>query len=56
MGFLVTELGAEVESVKIVYDKFTGKSKCFGFANFPTLESAEGFINEKSAGFHIHQL
>lgn len=47
MGFLINELRADVESVKIVYDKNTGKSKCFGFANFPTVESAEGFVNEK---------
>lgn len=41
------EHSAQVESVKISYDRVTGKSRCFGFANFVLQEDAEEFINNK---------
>nr|XP_019049931.1 hypothetical protein I302_00351 [Kwoniella bestiolae CBS 10118]OCF28861.1 hypothetical protein I302_00351 [Kwoniella bestiolae CBS 10118] len=44
-GYLRSEHKAVLESVKIVKDKFTGASKCFGFAQFKTLDGAEEFIN-----------
>ncbi|OCF30828.1 hypothetical protein I316_07551 [Kwoniella heveanensis BCC8398] len=44
-GFLRTEHKAEIDNVKIVRDKITGNSKCFGFAQFSTVEAAEEFIN-----------
>ncbi|WWD08598.1 hypothetical protein V865_006711 [Kwoniella europaea PYCC6329] len=44
-GYLRSEHNAVLESVKIVKDKFTGVSKCFGFAQFKTLDGAEEFIN-----------
>ncbi|WVF66706.1 hypothetical protein IAT40_001448 [Kwoniella sp. CBS 6097] len=44
-GFLRTEHKAIVDNVKIVRDKVTGNSKCFGFAQFSTLDAAEEFIN-----------
>ena len=47
MGFLSTETKAQVDAVKIVCDKGTGRSKCFGFAKFSTVDDAEEFINIK---------
>lgn len=47
MGYLYEEHRADVETVKIVYDKHTGRSKCFGFANFASVEAAEEFVNHK---------
>ncbi|WRT65424.1 uncharacterized protein IL334_002367 [Kwoniella shivajii] len=44
-GYLRSEHNAVLESVKIVKDKFTGHSKCFGFAQFKTLDGAEEFVN-----------
>lgn len=46
-GFLRTEHDAPVESAKIVRDRVTGISKCFGFAQFPTLEEAQRFLSTK---------
>jgi len=47
MGYLITDHSAQVETVKISYDRATGKSKCFGFANFVLQEDAEEFIANK---------
>ena len=35
----------DVDSVKIIMDKFTGKSKGFGFVEMPNDEEAENAIN-----------
>ena len=47
IGYLKAEHKAFVESAKIVRDKVTGASKCFGFAQFSTIEDAEEFIRIK---------
>ncbi|WWC68946.1 uncharacterized protein I206_102882 [Kwoniella pini CBS 10737] len=44
-GYLRLEHNAVLESVKIVKDRFTGQSKCFGFAQFKDLDGAEEFIH-----------
>ncbi|WVQ94318.1 hypothetical protein IAU59_001397 [Kwoniella sp. CBS 9459] len=44
-GFLRTEHKADIDNVRIVRDKITGNSKCFGFAQFSTLDAAEEFVN-----------
>jgi len=36
----------EIESVKIIMDKFTGRSKGFGFVEMPNDEEAMNAINE----------
>lgn len=36
----------EVTSVKIIMDKFTGRSKCFGFLEMPNQSEAERAIKE----------
>jgi RNA recognition motif-containing protein len=36
----------EIESVKIIMDKFTGRSKGFGFVEMPNDEEALNAINE----------
>jgi RNA recognition motif-containing protein len=36
----------EVESVKIIMDKFTGKSKGYGFVEMPNEEEGNNAINE----------
>lgn len=46
-SFLRTEHGANVNSVKIVRDRVTGKSKNFGFAQFGSVEDAEDFVIPK---------
>lgn len=46
-GYLRAEHHALVDSVKIVRDKFSGVSKCFGFAQFASVEAAEEFIGVK---------
>ena len=48
MGYLRAEHQALIDSVKIVRDKFTGVSKCFGFAQFLTVNGAQEFIGNKS--------
>lgn len=45
LGYLRTEHKAAISGVKIVRDKFTGASKCFGFAQFQSLDGASDFIN-----------
>jgi len=47
VGYLRAEHGALVDSVKIVRDRFSGASKCFGFAQFASVEGAEEFIGNK---------
>lgn len=47
LGYLRTEHKAAISGVKIVRDKFTGASKCFGFAQFQSLDGASDFINNK---------
>ncbi|WWC59936.1 uncharacterized protein I303_102499 [Kwoniella dejecticola CBS 10117] len=44
-GYLRSEHKAVLESVKIVRDRITGQSKCFGFAQFKDLDGAEEFIH-----------
>ncbi|WWC87543.1 uncharacterized protein L201_002433 [Kwoniella dendrophila CBS 6074] len=44
-GYLRSEHKAVLESVKIVKDRNTGQSKCFGFAQFKDIEDAEDFVN-----------
>ncbi|ORX36419.1 hypothetical protein BD324DRAFT_628787 [Kockovaella imperatae] len=43
-GYLKTEHRAQLESVKIVFDKITGHSKCFGFAAFSSIADAQDFV------------
>ncbi|OXG70952.1 hypothetical protein C349_07117 [Cryptococcus neoformans var. grubii Br795] len=45
LGYLRTEHKAAISGVKIIRDKFTGASKCFGFAQFQSLDGASDFIN-----------
>lgn len=40
----------EVTSVKIITDKFTGKSKGFGFVEMPSDEAAQKAIDELNGG------
>lgn len=46
-GYLRVEHGYSVESAKIVRERATGQSKCFGFAQFATLDQAKRFMDEK---------
>jgi len=41
---LIQEKGLSVKEVKIITDKFSGKSKGFGFAEFDTEEQAQAVI------------
>lgn len=41
----IEEKGIEVKEVKIITDKFSGKSKGFGFAEFETAEQAQAAID-----------
>ena len=41
----IEEKGISVKEVKIITDKFSGKSKGFGFAEFETEESAQQTID-----------
>ncbi|MDD5584465.1 MAG: RNA-binding protein [Candidatus Omnitrophica bacterium] len=41
----IEEKGLTVKEVKIISDKFTGKSKGFGFAEFETEEQAQAAID-----------
>jgi RNA recognition motif-containing protein len=42
---VIEEKGLTVKEVKIITDKFTGKSKGFGFAEFETEEQAQQAID-----------
>lgn len=46
-GFLRVEHGYTVESAKIVRERATGQSKCFGFAQFATLDQAKRFMDDQ---------
>ncbi len=41
------EAFGEVETVKIIKDKFTGRSRGFGFVEMPNREEAEAAISKK---------
>ncbi|UCD15802.1 MAG: RNA-binding protein [Candidatus Omnitrophota bacterium] len=41
----IEEKGLSVKEVKVIIDKFTGKSKGFGFAEFETKEEAQQAID-----------
>jgi len=42
---LIEEKGASAKEVKIIIDKYSGKSKGFGFAEFETEEQAQQIID-----------
>ena len=46
----VFEEYGDVSSAKIITDKFTGKSKGFGFVEMPNREQAQKAINELNGG------
>lgn len=47
LGFLRAEHGARVDSAKIVRDRATNVSKCYGFVQFNSVEDAQRFMTAK---------